>query len=81
MRIAHRRQIGRARPGVELLERRVVARARLELRDPAVRIVDVAEHDRVGRAHRLARGQDLAVANLAILALGLMRAALMRCTQ
>ena len=71
VRVAHRRQIGRARPRVEVLEHRVVAWARLQLRHAAVRIVDVAEDDRVGRAHRLARRHDLAVANLATFALGL----------
>ena len=37
IRIPHRRQIGRARARVEILERRVVARARLQPGDAAVR--------------------------------------------
>ena len=39
--------------------------ASFQLRDLAVRIVEVAEDDRLGRAGRLAGGQDLAVARSA----------------
>ena len=52
----------------ELAEQRVVARLGLQLRDAAVRIVQVAEHDRLGRAGLLAGGLDLAVADAAVLA-------------
>ena len=49
--------------------RRVVAAARpCSLRDPAVRVVQVAEDDRLGRARRLAGGHDLAVADRPALA-------------
>ena len=52
------------------------------LRHAAVRIVQVAEDDRVGRAGLLAGGHDLAVADRAVLALRRRsRAWLMRCTQ
>ena len=71
IRILHGREIRRARPRVEIFEHRVVARARLELGDAAVGIVDVAEDDRLGRAHRLAGRHDFAVANVAIFALRL----------
>src|SRR5262245_13200968 len=65
--VANRRQIRRPRPRVELAEQRVVALLALELRDAALGIVDVAEHDRVGRTRLLTRGLDLAVPDLAIL--------------
>ena len=70
VRVAHDRQVAGARARVELLEQPVVERAGLQLRHAAVRVVDVAEHDRVGRARRLARRHHLAVANLAIVELG-----------
>ena len=46
--VAHRRQVRRARPRVQLGEQRVVAHLGLQLRDAAVRIVEVAEDDGLG---------------------------------
>ena len=60
--VPHRRQIRRPRPRVQLGQQRVVALLGLQLRDAAVRIVQVAEDDRLGRAGLLAGGLDLAVA-------------------
>ena len=60
---------------------RVVALLRLQLGDAAVRIVDIAEHDRFRRAGLLAGGDNFAVGDRAILLLRSMRASLMRCTQ
>src|SRR5678816_3396411 len=68
--IAERREVGRTRTRVELLEQAVVAFELLQLRDAAFRIIEIAEDDGVGRARRGARRHDLAVADLAILALG-----------
>src|SRR5438132_9914274 len=65
--ISHCRQIRRAWPRIQLAEQRVVARLRLELRDAAVRIVLIAEHNRVCRADLLAGGLDFAVADPPIL--------------
>ena len=50
VRVPHRRQVGRPRPRVQLAEQRVVARLGLQLRHAAVRVVQVAEDDRLGRA-------------------------------
>src|SRR3954469_9686681 len=61
--VADGREIGGARPRVELAEQRVVALLLLELRDTARRIVDVAEDDRVSGARLLTGGLHLAVAN------------------
>ena len=44
-----RGQVGRARPRVQLAQQRVVARVGLQLGDAAVRVVDVAEDDRLRR--------------------------------
>ena len=60
-RIATPREVGRARPRVELAEHRVVARRRLRADDVAVGVVEVAEVDRLRRARRLAGGDDVAV--------------------
>src|SRR5581483_4109440 len=64
------RRIGRARPGVELFEQRVVERAGLAPAYLAVRVVKVAEDDRFGRAGLLAGGPDLAVGDRAVVAVG-----------
>src|SRR3984885_8734709 len=70
IRIADARKIGGARPCVQILKQTVIARLRLELGYLAVGIVDIPEHDRFGRAGALARCDDLAVADQAILFLG-----------
>src|SRR5882672_1676806 len=63
-------QVGRARPRVELAQQRVVAVLGLQLRDRARGVVDVAEHDGLRRAHGLAGGLDLAVADRPALVVG-----------
>src|SRR5919108_4852459 len=65
------REIGRTGSGIELGEQRVVKRAGLELSHPALGIVEIAKGDRLGRASRLAGGNDLAVADTAAFFLGL----------
>ena len=65
IRIAHLGQIGRPRPGVQLLEERVVARVGLRLRDPARRVANIAKLDRRGGAGLLAGRLDVAVTKLA----------------
>src|SRR4029079_8047249 len=60
-------QIGHRRVGVEVAERLVAALAVHPLRDLALRIHQVAEHDRLRRAGLLAGGDDVAVAHLAVL--------------
>ena len=59
-------QIGRSRPGVQFGEQSVIERLRFQLGHLAVRFVDIAEDNRLGRTGRLASGHDLAVAHLAI---------------
>src|SRR5215471_21515863 len=54
-------EVGDVGSGAEVLEDAVSALAAHALRDLAVRVVEVAEHDRVGRADLLTRGLDLAV--------------------
>jgi hypothetical protein len=63
--IAHRREVGRARLRPDLAEQLVVARLGLELRHARLGVVDVAERDRLRRAHLLAGGRDLAVTDAA----------------
>src|SRR5512143_82068 len=70
VRVAHRREVGRARLRLQLLEQSVAARAGVQLRDPALLVVQVAEHDRLRRAGLLAGGHDLAVPDRAVLVLG-----------
>src|SRR5580765_1485005 len=60
--VAERREIGRARPRVQLAEQRVVPDFGLQRGDAARRIVQVAEDDRVGGTGLLARRLDLTVA-------------------
>ena len=59
-------EISRARARVQFGEHAVVQRRLLELRNAALRIVDVAEDDRFGRANLRAGGNDFAIADLAI---------------
>ena len=61
--IAQLRQVRRARPGVQLGQQAVVARAGLGLADVGVAVVQVAEDDRAGRAGRLAGGLHLVAAD------------------
>src|SRR5213592_2693520 len=67
VRVLDLRQVRGARPRVQLAEQRVVPRLRLPLRDPAGRVVHVAEDDGLRRARRLAGGLDVAVADVATL--------------
>jgi hypothetical protein len=61
IRVAHLGQIGRPGPGVQLVEKRVVARVGLRLRDPARRVANIAKLDGRGRAGLLAGRLDIAV--------------------
>src|SRR5262249_7526912 len=54
-------EVGDVGARAEVVEDLVGALSVHELMGAAVRVVEVAEHDRVGRAHLLARGLDLAV--------------------
>src|SRR5687768_7484645 len=60
IRVADSRQVRRPGARVEILEHAVVAFELFHLRDAALRVVEVAEHDRVGRAGGRAGGHDLA---------------------
>ena len=70
VRVRQLREIRRPRPGVQLLEERVIERLLLQGRDLRGRVVDVAEDERLGRADLLAGRPDLAVPERAVLALG-----------
>src|SRR3954465_7723880 len=54
-------EVGHVGAGTEVVEDAVRALAVGELADLALLVVEIAEHDRVGRAHLLAGGLDLAV--------------------
>src|ERR1044071_4157689 len=54
-------EVGDVGAGAEILEDAIRTLAAHVLRDLAVRIVEIAEYDRVGRADLLTRGLDLAV--------------------
>src|SRR5215831_5732273 len=54
-------EVGNVGTGAEVLEDLVAALVVQELVRPAVLVVEIAEHDRVGRAHLLACRLDLAV--------------------
>src|ERR1051325_12176537 len=54
-------EVGNVGPGAEVVEDLVGALAVHELVSAAVRVVEIAERDRVGRAHLLACRLDLAV--------------------
>src|SRR5579863_284723 len=69
--VGETRLVGGARVRVQLFEESVIERRRLALSDHAVGIVEVAEGDRLGWAGGLAGRPDLAVADLAVLAIGL----------
>src|SRR5262245_7392957 len=59
-----------ARPRVDLGQERVVRRPRLPAADRALRVVDVAEDDGLGRADLLAGGLDLPFLDRPVLVLG-----------
>src|SRR5579883_1077246 len=71
IRITDRREVGRPGPRVQVAEERIVERGALELRDLAIRIVDVAEDNRLGRASRLTCRQNVAVVNRSSSLLGI----------
>src|SRR5262245_49982600 len=70
IRVAHRRQIGRARSRVQFAEQRVVALLCFELGDATVRVVGVAENDGAGRASGFASGNNFAVLDRTVLLFG-----------
>src|SRR5437764_15396440 len=70
-RIAQPRQIRGPRPRVQFLQQTVVAPLGLQFRYSAIGIVQIAEDDRFGRTHLLARGYDLSVLDCAVLLFGL----------
>src|SRR5262249_48977962 len=70
IRVAHRRQVRRARARVELGEQAVISRLAFEIRHATRRVVDVAKDDGFGRAGLLACRFYLAVADLAPFLLG-----------
>ena len=61
VRIPHAGQIRGPRARIQIVQQAVIARLRLEFRNAAVWIVDVAEHDRLGGARALANLYDLSV--------------------
>src|SRR5579862_8177369 len=69
--IPYARQIRGPRARIQFLEQAVIARLRLELRNAARLVVDVAEDDRFRGARLLARGDDFAVVHGTILFFGL----------
>ena len=71
IRIAQGRQIRGARPRVEVGQQCVIPFIGFQLGHAAVLVVDIAEDDRLGRASGLAGGLDLAIADLAVLLLGI----------
>src|ERR1017187_2187486 len=70
IRIRQLGEIRRSWPRVQLFQQSVVELLGLELRDFRGRIVDVAEDERLRRAHLLAGGEDLAVPEGPIFLLG-----------
>src|SRR5689334_23051127 len=64
-------QVRRARPGVEVCQKRVVARQGALASDLAVRVAQVPKHDRIGGACCLAGRQHFTVTYWAIFLLGL----------
>src|SRR5713226_2549771 len=62
IRVSNHRKICRPRPCVELRQQGVMRRLFLQLGHLAVRIVHIAEHNRLGRAGLLAGGPHLTVA-------------------
>src|SRR5262249_61216958 len=63
VRVRERGEVRRARPRAELGEEAVRPLVRASLRDPALRVLDVAEDYRLRRAGLLAGRDDLAVAD------------------
>src|SRR5512145_1717429 len=61
------REIGDCGFGIQTGEHVVAAWIAGEPRDPRAAVIEIAEHDRVGRARLLARGDDVAVTHRAIL--------------
>src|SRR5450631_2339300 len=61
IRVAHLGQICRPWPRIQFPQQAVIPRLRLELRNPAVRIVNIAEHDRPRRTRLLARRLQLRI--------------------
>src|SRR5450759_5506584 len=70
IRVRQFREVGRAGPGVQLAEERVLERLLAELRDLRGRVVDVAEDERLCRADLLTGRQDLAVPDPSVFLLG-----------
>src|SRR5438876_5097630 len=68
--IAHRRQITRARPRIQLAKEQVIARLGFQPGHATVRIIGVAENDGFSRARRFASGDDFGVADVAVLLFG-----------
>src|SRR5262249_5370003 len=65
--VSDRPQIRRPRARIELAEERVVADLGLQLRDAAVRVVQIAEDDRFRRTRLLTRRLNLAVSDPPVL--------------
>src|SRR5262249_27824915 len=66
---AHLLQVGHRRAGIAVAENLVTALALHELHDPALRILQVDEPDRLRRAGLLAGRHDAAVTDVAVLVL------------
>src|SRR5262249_24315498 len=71
VRVSERRQIRGSRPRVQLGQQAVTERLGFPARDLAVRVVHVAKNNRLGRTGGLASREDVAVADGALLDLGL----------
>src|ERR1700749_1966789 len=67
IRISQPRQIGGPRMGVQFLQQGVIASLLLAGRNFAVKIVQIAEDNRLGRTCLLAGGDDFSVAERAVL--------------
>src|SRR6266513_3402205 len=68
--VADQRLVAGARPRVELGQQDIIEWTSLSLRDDAVQIIAVAENDCLGRAALLAGGDDLAILDRPVLAIG-----------
>src|SRR5437870_4571302 len=69
--VANLSQVRGPGPCVQVREQAVVARLRLQFRNPAIGIINAAEDDCVGRTGLLASRLQLAVLNLPVFALGI----------
>src|SRR5882757_10511376 len=67
VRVGHFCDVSGPRARIQIGNHAIVTRLRLNLGHAAVFVVDVAESDRIRRAGLLAGGDDLPIANLAIL--------------